>query len=124
MYELKHHITKCRDLTYNQALLHSNFSTPSHLPEHLSIKQSTYGIFFFGTPHTGSGGAAWATALLKIGSAFASTNTLVVKHLTTNSEWLRQQIDQFTGISENFKMIFCYEGYPTPLVLGRSTVVS
>jgi hypothetical protein len=90
----------------------------------MSIKAFTYGIFFFGTPHSGSGGAAWATALLQISSLFANTNTSVVKHLKANSEWLRQQVDQFTGISESFQIIHCFEGYPTPLAFGKSSLVS
>jgi hypothetical protein len=89
----------------------------------MSIKLSTYGIFFFGTPHSGSGSAAWATTLLNIGSTFAKTNTKIVKHLKTNSEWLRQQIDQFSGLAGQFNIIFCYEGYPTSVALGKSIVV-
>ncbi|KAH0563532.1 hypothetical protein GP486_001902 [Trichoglossum hirsutum] len=105
------------------ALVHSAFSGPSHLEEHRSIKTSTYGVLFFGTPHSGSDSATWATLLLNIISAFAKTNTLVVKRLKTNSEWLRQQTAQFTAIGSSFDIKCCYEALQTTLPLGKGVMV-
>ncbi|KAI9148182.1 Kinesin light chain 4 [Paramyrothecium foliicola] len=88
-----------------------------------SIKISTHGIIFFGTPHAGSSAASWATALLKIGSLFANTNTAVIRHLRADSEWLRMQLDQFNSISSDLALVFCYESHKTPVLLGHSALI-
>jgi hypothetical protein len=88
-----------------------------------AIKTCTYGILFFGTPHAGSNSASWGVAILNIASLFASINTSIIKHLQTNSEWLRQSMDQFSAISGDFEIKYCYEQYQTPLALGKSTLV-
>jgi len=110
-------------LTDSQALIHSQFCGPRHLPELRAIKTCTYGIFFFGTPHAGSNSASWGVAILNIASLFANINTSMIKHLQTNSEWLRQSMDQFSAISGDFEIKYCYEQYKTPLALGKSTLV-
>ncbi|KAH0557139.1 hypothetical protein GP486_005073 [Trichoglossum hirsutum] len=71
----------------------------------------------------GSSSATWGTLLLNISSVFTKTNAAIIKHLKTNSEWLQQQLDQFTAISSDFKIKYCYEAFETPLILGKSAMI-
>ncbi|KAJ5175660.1 uncharacterized protein N7482_001537 [Penicillium canariense] len=48
---------------------------------------------------------------------------LVKSHLRANSEWLGMQLDQFTPISADFEIVFCYESYKTPVLLGQGVLI-
>lgn len=94
------------------------------MEEHRSIKLSTYGIFFMGTPHQGSDGVNLAEQILKVASIFVRANDKILKHLKRDSEWLQQQLGQYGPISGDFVTKFAYETYPTQMALGKAVVVS
>lgn len=94
------------------------------MEEHRSIKLSTYGIFFMGTPHQGSSGVRLGEVMLNVASIFMTADDKILKHLERDSEWLQQQLGQYAPISRDFVTIFAYEMYPTPIALGRTRMVS
>lgn len=104
-----------------KALIHSNLSKDNQN----SIKSSSRGIVFFGTPHAGSSIASFGVHLLDILSIFG-TNTSLIRHLQQDSEWLRMQTEQFSSISSELDIVTFYETYGTPIpgLLGRTIVVS
>jgi hypothetical protein len=83
------------------------------LEEHRSIKLSTYGILFMGTPHQGSEGVDLQQLALRAANVIMSTDTGISKHLKRDSGWLRQQHGQYEPISRDFVTIFAYETLPT-----------
>ncbi|KAM3549110.1 hypothetical protein ARSEF4850_009032, partial [Beauveria asiatica] len=92
-------------------------------PEHKSIKLSTYGILFMGTPHQGGNGVQLGRVLANVASLVMAADDRLLKHLERDSEWLLQQLGQYGPISNEFVTKFAYEMYPTPTVLGRSIMV-
>jgi hypothetical protein len=107
-----------------QALIHSDSARPGALKHHRSIKLSTYGIIFMGTPHQGGSGVALGRLLVDIASVFIPTDNRLLRHLERDSEWLQQQLGQYGPISSEFVTKFAYEEYPTPTVLGHLIMVS
>jgi hypothetical protein len=89
-----------------------------------TIKRSTFGLFFLGTPHQGGEGVKWGTRLIQVASIFAHTNENLLQHLERDSEWLQQQCKQYAAISKDFVTKFAYESYPTTVALGKSIMVS
>jgi hypothetical protein len=106
------------------ALIHSDSARPGALEHHRSIKLSTYGIIFMGTPHQGGNGVAFGNLLANIASVFVPADDRLLRHLERDSEWLQQQLGQYGPISSEFVTKFAYEEYPTPTVLGHSVMVS
>jgi hypothetical protein len=107
-----------------QALIHSDSARPGALEHHRSIKLSTYGIIFMGTPHQGGSGVVLGRLLVNIASVFVPANDRLLQHLERDSEWLQQQLRQYGPISNEFVTKFAYEEYPTLTVIGRSIMVS
>ena len=107
-----------------QALIHCSFAGAQHLEHHRSIKISTCGIIFLGTPHQGGNGVAWGERLLTVASVFVHTNTKIIDNLRQNSELLQHQLEQYAPISRDFITKFAYETYPTPLLVGPALLVS
>jgi hypothetical protein len=93
------------------------------LKEHRSIKTSTYGIIFMGTPHQGSSGVQLGTLLVNVASVFVAADTRLLQHLERDSEWLQQQLGQYGPISGDFVTKFAFEVYETRTVMGRSLMV-
>lgn len=93
------------------------------MEEHRSIKLSTYGIFFMGTPHQGSSGVHFAELLLKVVSIFVKADDKILKNLEPDSEWLQQQLNQYGPISGDFVTKFAYEMYRTRIAAGKSIMV-
>jgi hypothetical protein len=111
-------------LTGQKALIQSNIADVSN-NEHLkAIKLSTYGVMFFGTPHQGTESASWGKVVVNVASIFQHTSTAILEHLEKDSEWLEVQLEQYKSISSEVFTIFCFESYPTPLLAGRSMMVS
>ena len=77
-----------------------------------------------GTPHQGGIGAHLGDPMLRVTSIFATADDEILKHLKRDSEWLQQQLGQFGLISRDFVIKFAYEMYPTPVALGKTTIVS
>ncbi|MCJ1430387.1 hypothetical protein MMC29_008305 [Sticta canariensis] len=109
-------------IVVKSALIHSDAARRDALEEHRSIKLSTYGILFMGTPHQGGGGVHLGELLLKVGSIFVADDK-IIKHLEKDSEWLQQQLSQYGPISRDFVTKFAYEMYPTPVALGKTIMV-
>ncbi|KAM7213640.1 hypothetical protein V8F06_010961 [Rhypophila decipiens] len=107
-------------IVVKSALIHSNLWHRDNLND---IFRSTHGLVFFGTPHGGSSIASLGTKLLILGSPFARTSTLHIRHLQQNSEWLRMQADQFAPIIREFDITNFYETYRTPLLFGRGILI-
>lgn len=105
-------------------MIHSEAAREGALKEHRSIKLSTYGILFMGTPHQGGSGVHLRELMLNVASIFMTTNNGILQHLERDSEWLQQQLGQYAPISSDFVTKFAYEILPTPITLGRTIMVS
>ena len=104
-----------------QALIHSARQGP--LEERRSIKLSTYGILFMGTPQGASGGRL-GELMLNVASIFVAADDKILKHLDRDSEWLQQQLGQYAPISRDFVTKFAYEMLPTRIAGENSILVS
>lgn len=76
-----------------------------------------------GTPHQGGSGVQLGELMLKVASIFVKADDKIVKHLEKDSEWLQQQLGQYTPISGDFVTKFAYEMYPTTVALGKTIMV-
>ncbi|KAG9656867.1 hypothetical protein KCU64_g5581, partial [Aureobasidium melanogenum] len=111
-------------LVLKSALIHSDAARHGALHEHRSIKLSTYGILFMGTPHQGGNGVQLGRILANVASLVVAADDQLLKHLERDSEWLQQQLlGQYAPISNDFVTKFGYEEYATPTVLGHSIMV-
>lgn len=106
-----------------QALIHSDAARKGALEEHRSIKTSTYGIMFMGTPHQGGNGVQFGKLLVNAASVYKATNSRLLEHLERDSERLQQQLRQYGPIGGEFMTKFAYEEYETPTALGHSIMV-
>jgi hypothetical protein len=106
-----------------QALIHSDSARSKHLYHHKSIKTSTYGIMFMGTPHQGGEGVTWGKTLVNVASIFVKTNDKLLNILERDSEALQQQLGQYAPISGDFETKFAFETNATPLALGQAMIV-
>ncbi|KAF2705193.1 hypothetical protein K504DRAFT_388600, partial [Pleomassaria siparia CBS 279.74] len=88
-----------------------------------SIKTSTYGIMFMGTPHQGGSGVPLGKLLVNVASVFVAADDRLLKHLERDSETLQQQLGQYGQISGEFMTKFAYEVYKTPVAWGSSIMV-
>lgn len=89
----------------------------------MDMKISTYGILFMGTPHSGGQGAALGRLAVNIASIWLNTNSQLLRHLESNSEWLDQTQMRYSSISSHFDTKFFYEAKETPTVAGRYLLV-
>ena len=80
-------------------MIHSDAARKGALEEHRSIKLSTYGIFFMGTPHQGGSGVNFGELMVKVASIFVKADDKILKHLERDSEWLQQQLSQYGPIT-------------------------
>ena len=100
------------------ALLYSDRVREGISAEQRSIKPSTYGIIFMGTPHQGGQG------LLNVAKMQRHTSDNLLKHLEEHSELLQQQMSEFNSIIRDSEIKFAYETLPTPISLGKAIEVS
>ncbi|OIW32077.1 hypothetical protein CONLIGDRAFT_251504 [Coniochaeta ligniaria NRRL 30616] len=110
-------------IVVKSALIHSDAARRGALEEHRSIKVSTYGIIFLGTPHQGGNGIQLGKLLVNIVSVFVAADDRILKHLERDSEWLQQQLGQYSPISGDFVTKFAFEEYKTPTAFGSIMVV-
>ncbi|OAA58654.1 hypothetical protein LEL_10876 [Akanthomyces lecanii RCEF 1005] len=89
-------------LVLKSALIHSDAARQGALAEHRSIKLSTYGILFMGTPHQGGNGVQLGRVLANVASLVIAADERLLKHLERDSEWLQQQLGQYAPISNEF----------------------
>lgn len=84
------------------------------LERHRLMRLSTYGIVFMGTPHQ-STNITLGNLFLRLVSLSVKTNSnLVQDDLKREFEWLEDQMRSYLPISDDFRMICCYETKPTP----------
>ncbi|KAI0439883.1 hypothetical protein F4803DRAFT_529566 [Xylaria telfairii] len=110
-------------LVVKSALIHSDAARQDALYEHRSIKTSTYGVIYIGTPHQGGNGVQLGRVLVNVASIFIAADDRILKHLERDSEWLQQQLSQYNPISNQFVTKFAYETYQTPTILGHKILV-
>lgn len=101
-----------------RALIYSSTCNISHNPELRSIKVSTYGVIFLGTPHMGANAARWgkmAEMLVRMVTtkSWVDSNDALIHALGTNSETLQNITDSFVGLSMQFRMFFFWEELKT-----------
>ncbi|KAF5709861.1 tetratricopeptide-like helical domain-containing protein [Fusarium globosum] len=89
-------------IVVKSALIHSDAARQGALLEQRSIKLSTYGILFMGTPHQGGNGVQLGRIVANVASVFVATDDRLFKHLERDSEWLLQQLGQYGPISDEF----------------------
>ncbi|KAJ1338605.1 nephrocystin-3 [Microdochium nivale] len=110
-------------IVLKSALIHSDAARAGALVEHRSIKLSTCGIFFMGTPHQGGNGVQLGRVLANVASLVVPADDRLLKHLERDSEWLQQQLGQYGTISNDFETKYAFEEYATPTALGHSIMV-
>ncbi|KAI1426992.1 hypothetical protein F5Y12DRAFT_739426 [Xylaria sp. FL1777] len=110
-------------LVVKSALIHSDGARQGALIEHRSIKTSTYGVVYMGTPHQGGSSVQLGRVLVNVASIFIAADDRILKHLERDSEWLQQQLSQYNPISNQFVTKFAYETYETPTILGHKILV-
>jgi len=62
--------------------------------------------------------------MVNVASVFMAADDRLLQHLERDSEWLQQQLGQYGPISGDFVTKFAFEEYATPIVLGKSIIVS
>jgi pimeloyl-ACP methyl ester carboxylesterase len=117
-------------LVTKDALLKSRNSPDAHLR---NIFQSTKGIAFMGTPHSGSSLATWAKLPAKCLGIFKQTNTNLLSVLETDSEVLVRIQDDFLSLlrsreigSDAINITCFYETLPLPgvgLIVAQESAV-
>ncbi|KAI9874601.1 MAG: hypothetical protein M1830_009576 [Pleopsidium flavum] len=110
-------------IVVKSALIHSAAAGQGALEEHRSVKVSTHGIVFMGTPHAGGNGVHIGTLLLNVASIFVKADDRILQHLERDSEWLQQQLGQYAQVERGIVTKFAYEMYPTPLALGKTLMI-
>ena len=87
-----------------------------------NIFASTYGILFFGTPHSGSDKASWLKYLKKLS---LSSDSDLVAALDKESETLQNVTDYFVPLMKHFRIFFFWEQRMTDFKVGvKEYVVS
>ncbi|KAI8631832.1 hypothetical protein F5Y19DRAFT_492784 [Xylariaceae sp. FL1651] len=111
-----------------RALLYSNdLRTPQH-EDYRSIYVSTYGMVFLGTPHTGSGIAAWGTVLQAMSDAvipkpFFQSESVLLRTLKRDNEILQEINNHFLDIYQRFKIFMAHENHKTDFKGTKMLVV-
>ncbi|PVF91312.1 hypothetical protein CPB86DRAFT_820593, partial [Serendipita vermifera] len=106
---LKKALTLCHGSSYNS--------------DYRCIKVSTYGILFFGTPHSGANNVELAQWMGKLLSIYMFTDDTILRDLNRDSTELQSIQTFYLGASERIKSVFFYEVLPTPLVKGVAEVI-
>ncbi|KAK8081240.1 hypothetical protein PG996_000021 [Apiospora saccharicola] len=106
-----------------KALILSHNATSAHLPEYRSIKLSTYGVCFFGTPQQGVDGTSIPTIALNVASLYSHTNTKYYSLLRRNSEWLQEQCSMYLAITMDFTTKCFWEKQETEIIAGLSKMI-
>lgn len=108
-------------LTVIKALIHSSISREERTS---NLKLYTHGVLFFGTPHSGTSDAKYLRIYLKLMSPFKATYEGVLRHLTSDSEFLQEQIHSYVNLALDFQTRFFYETQPLALGPRISGLVS
>jgi hypothetical protein len=114
----------CDAKTWFKALVLASLGNEDHLLHHKYVDLSTAGICYLGTPHQGTNGADLLETMLKVQSIFFRTSTRIVKDLKPTSDYIHQLQTQYSAISANYPIVYCYETLETPHSSGISSMVS
>lgn len=108
-----------------RALIYSNSCGVDHNERLRSIKVSTQGILFMGTPHMGSDIVRWASLARKLLVFFPGVklDSTMLSMLGQNSETLQNINTLFTGIASSFEIVYFYEEIETVLPTGQREVI-
>ncbi|CUS12309.1 unnamed protein product, partial [Tuber aestivum] len=116
-------------IVVKRGLIYSASCNLSHNIMFRSIKVSTYGVLFLGTPHMGADLARWgkmAEMLVRMVSSksWVDSNSALITALEKNSETLQNITDGFLGISRDFRLFFFWEELKTSIPgMGPSMIV-
>jgi pimeloyl-ACP methyl ester carboxylesterase len=107
-----------------RALLYSNDIRAVDHEDYRSVYVSTYGIIFLGTPHTGSGLAAWGRILqamcdVVIPRPFFRSESILLKTLKKDNERLQEINSHFLDIHQRFKIHMVHENHKSNLGYTR-----
>ncbi|KAK8139498.1 hypothetical protein PG984_002878 [Apiospora sp. TS-2023a] len=91
--------------------------------QYRSIKLSTHGICFFGTPQQGVDGTSIPTLALNVASIYSHTNTKYYNLLKRNSDWLQEQCSLYLAIAMDFATKCFWERQETEIIAGQSKMV-
>ncbi|EWC45501.1 hypothetical protein DRE_05359 [Drechslerella stenobrocha 248] len=108
-----------------RALIYSNSCGVDHNERLRSIRVSTQGVLFMGTPHMGSDLAKWGSLARKLLSFFPGVrlDSTMLSLLAQNSETLQNINTLFTGISASFEIVYFYEELETLLPTGQHEII-
>lgn len=111
-----------------QALSYSKSRDASNITHLHTIYACTYGIIFFGTPHTGSRKAHLFASLEKlvattIPKKALETDKALLRALEQDSEVLQEITDNFAPLMRRFHMYFFWEQERTDLKYTRDYIV-
>ncbi|KAJ8131405.1 hypothetical protein O1611_g2223 [Lasiodiplodia mahajangana] len=109
-------------LVVRSALVYSESQRCGVSPSHRSVKVSTYGIFYMGTPHQDDG-VQIRPFLANVASIFTPADYRILKTLEKDSKWLERKLGQYNRISSEFVTRYAYETNPTSTVLGNKIFV-
>lgn len=107
-------------IVVKKALIASNGYNMSHNDDLRSIRVSTYGVVFMGTPHMGSDLAKWGSLIESVARAvtfrtLVDSNPALVGALGKNSEILQNVTEEFVPISGDLELFFFWEELPMRL---------
>ena len=88
-----------------------------------AIKVSTFGVLFFGTPHSGANGVQVVEWLVRLSSIFMDVTSKHAKYICQGSDELGQLGQEYLPISHDFETIFFYETYRMPTIGGKPVLV-
>ncbi|MCJ1371571.1 hypothetical protein MMC20_002789 [Loxospora ochrophaea] len=105
------------------ALIHSDAAPRSASEWHRSVKLSTYGVLFMGTPHQGCNGVQLGKILANIASVFVEADARALEYLEKSSRSLQQELREYGPISGEFVTKCAFETYSTKMPAGGTVMV-
>ncbi|KAJ6261835.1 hypothetical protein Dda_2634 [Drechslerella dactyloides] len=108
-----------------RALIYSNSCGVDHNERLRSIRVSTQGVLFMGTPHMGSDIVKWGSMARKLLSFFPGVrlDSTMLSMLGQNSETLQNINTLFTGVASSFEIVYFYEELETLLPTGQHEII-
>ncbi|KFZ08507.1 hypothetical protein V502_09321 [Pseudogymnoascus sp. VKM F-4520 (FW-2644)] len=116
----------CHSMGGIVALAYSASRSAANISHLQSIYNCTFGILFFGTPHSGSSKARLLDNLIKVVSIALPTGKMesgLVNALKEESETLRDITDQFAPLMSRFRIYFFWEQERMDLKYTKDYVV-
>ena len=112
----------------SQALAYSMSRTAPKISHLHSIYACTYGILFFGTPHSGSNKAHLLSNLQKLTSItvpkkILESDSSLIRALEEDSEVLQNITDQFAPLMQRFRIYFFWEQERMDLIYTKDYIV-